>query len=99
LLIEAFDQIATVLSQQPNVKVSVAQIKEKFGTLRFYVDINGATKEVREQIDAIISDAEGKSCVTCEVCGKPGSRRSTGWIQTLCDEHYAEVLVRRGALE
>lgn len=62
-------------------KVKIVQVKEKFGTLRFYVD--GADAE----INGMIRMAENVSCYTCEVCGNPGKRTSAGWIQTLCETH------------
>jgi hypothetical protein len=57
-----------------------AQVKEKFGGLRFYLR-GGATDEVWSHVEA----AEEKSYETCEVCGQPGSLRGKGWVQTLCD--------------
>lgn len=56
-----------------------AQVKEKFGSLRFY--LNNTDEFVR----GLVSMAEGMSSRTCESCGVPGSRRGVGWIQTLCD--------------
>ncbi len=56
-----------------------AQIKEKFGSLRFYLD--GATDEM----EAAIGDAERESARTCERCGAPGeivSRRC--WLRARC---------------
>lgn len=64
--------------------VTVAQIKEKFGGLRFYYDGGN------EKIDGMVSMAEAWAAHTCEECGKPGKTRSGGWIRTLCDEHEAE---------
>lgn len=61
-----------------------AQVKEKFGTLRFYM-----THETPE-MSALISAAEQETEITCEVCGRPGSVRGTGWVTTLCDIHAAE---------
>lgn len=57
-----------------------AQVKEKFGTLRFYM--SSAT----EEMDAIIGEAERKSAITCEECGKTGRLREGGWLLTLCDD-------------
>jgi hypothetical protein len=62
-------------------QVVVTQVKEKFGTLRFYY--NGGD----DIIDGMVRMAEGMSGCTCEECGKPGGRRGGGWIVTLCDEH------------
>lgn len=58
-----------------------AQVKEKFGSLRFYLD--GGTEEMHNLID----EAERASSVICEDCGKPGKMRKGGWIRCLCDEH------------
>lgn len=64
--------------------VVVAQIKEKFGGLRFYYDGGD------EKVDGMVRMAESWAALTCEECGKPGVMRSGGWIRTLCDEHEAE---------
>ena len=70
------------------VKVHVVQVKEKFGTLRYYVDIaTGTSREDVEKVYRLISEAEAKSEVTCEVCGEPGKLRQGGWIKCLCDIH------------
>lgn len=60
-------------------RVIIGQIKEKFGTLRCYVDqgdkyIHGA-KDMMEMA----------SCSICEDCGETGKVRAGGWIRTLCD--------------
>lgn len=65
-------------------QVVVAQIKEKFGGLRFYYD--GGDDAVR----GMVRMAEAWADKHCEECGKPGQSRNTGWIKTLCDEHSAE---------
>lgn len=57
------------------------QIKEKFGTLRFY------TTGGDEYTSGVVRMAESLSCVTCEVCGKPGMTNGKGWIKTTCEEH------------
>lgn len=59
----------------------IADIKEKFGTLRFYIG-----PETTKQSECI-ANAEKKSGTICEVCGKPGVLREGGWLKTLCDEH------------
>ena len=59
----------------------VHQIKEKFGTLRFYWA--GRDYNVGE---AVVADAEAESARTCERCGSPGNlRKRRGWLRTLCD--------------
>jgi hypothetical protein len=62
-------------------QVVAVQIKEKFGTLRFYY--NGGD----DQIFGMVRMAESMSSVTCEECGSPGETRGPGWIRTLCNTH------------
>lgn len=68
--------------------VVVAQIKEKFGGLRFYYDGGN------EHISGMVRMAEIWAGAVCEECGKPGKSRNSGWIKTLCDEHEAERQTR-----
>ena len=62
-------------------QVTLDQVKEKFGTLRFYY--TGGD----DVIDGMVRMAESMSGVTCEECGKPGKRVGGGWVTTLCEEH------------
>ena len=50
--------------------VFAAQIKEKFGGLRYYIDTEGVAKHDHEQIKAFISEAEKISYSICTGCGK-----------------------------
>lgn len=70
-------------------QVVVAQIKEKFGGLRFYYDGGDAT------ISGMVRMAESWADTACEECGAIGTRRSGGWIRTLCDHHEAEYQKRQ----
>ena len=58
---------------------AVEQVKEKFGTLTYYVHM------VSEAISRLIREARTKSAVTCESCGKPGKLRKGLRQQTLCN--------------
>ena len=62
-------------------QVTLDQVKEKFGTLRFYY--TGGDDYIR----GLVSMAESMSAVTCETCGNPGKQTRGGWIRTLCEEH------------
>jgi hypothetical protein len=62
-------------------QVTVDQVKEKFGTLRFYY--SGGD----DYVSGLVSMAESMSAVTCEECGNPGKQVGGGWITTLCKEH------------
>jgi hypothetical protein len=73
-------------------QVVATQIKEKFGTLRFYY-FGGD-----DYCHGVESMAESMSAVTCEVCGSSGKLRNGGWIRTLCDEHAKEAGYQDGEL-
>lgn len=65
-------------------QVVAVQIKEKFGTLRFYYDGGD------DEISGMVRMAESMSSATCEECGDRGETRGPGWIRTLCEVHEAE---------
>ncbi|OBI39699.1 hypothetical protein [Mycobacterium colombiense] len=65
----------------------VHQIKEKFGTLRYYcaAGSDDPRREVLDALDAVTEEAERFSALTCERCGDPGIlRRTRYWAKTLC---------------
>lgn len=67
-----------------------AQVKEKFGTLRFYVHTFDLDEDAQKQFEQLITAAEDESARTCESCGQPGRlRNDRRWLKTLCDEHAA----------
>tara|TARA_B110000503_G_scaffold139242_1_gene227203 strand:+ start:4527 stop:4964 length:438 start_codon:yes stop_codon:yes gene_type:complete len=74
-------------------QVVVAQIKEKFGGLRFYYD--GGDDYIR----GLVSMAESWADRACETCGSAGKKRNGGWIRTLCDLHEEELQERKRTQE
>lgn len=64
--------------------VTVDQVKEKFGGLRFYY--SGGD----DCVYGMVRMAESWAARTCETCGERGSLRHGGWVRTLCDKHEAE---------
>jgi hypothetical protein len=61
------------------------QVKEKFATLRFYIDAGD------DEIYRLIGEAERKSAITCELTGVPGvlccgDPSGHGWYRTLSPE-------------
>jgi hypothetical protein len=68
-------------------KISIHQIKEKFGGLRFYFAVGD--KKVFDKMTELVTKAENESFNHCELCGQPGKLRdSLRWFKTLCEEHY-----------
>ena len=93
-----------LLSDSFGIQAVAAQIKEKFGTLRFYFDIEqgdivSVRKADREIVYDIMHDvvtrAEEETAWTCEVCGERGELRGTGWLVTLCDKHWEDYQKER----
>jgi len=67
-------------------QVILDQVKEKFGTLRFYY--SGGDDYIR----GMVTMAESMSGVTFEECGKPATTNwptltQGGWVRTRCVEH------------
>jgi hypothetical protein len=78
---EDIDDAKVRMDEEAERVPTVVQVKEKFGTLRFY--IQAGTDEHYNYI----SFAESMSGRTCETCGSPGKRLGRGWIYTACEVH------------
>ena len=65
------------------------QIKEKFGSLRFYFESTLDRKDENFlRMYSIANRYELESMKTCEKCGKPGEGVLNGrWLHTLCEHH------------
>jgi len=59
-------------------EAELMQVKEKYGSLRMYLDGN-------DEAHDITYEAEAKSERICEVCGADGRVRGGGWLKVLCD--------------
>ena len=77
------------------VQVFFTTVKEKFGTLRVYYDIEGEVDNpllFDDIVDDIIGQTERQSATTCEVTGKYGeSCHRGGWCKTLCYEEARKL--------
>ena len=71
---------AKLTELEAHIPIAV-QVKEKFGTLRFYVD------HCTDEQSAVIHFAELLSARMCEVCGATQTAKTyrEGWHRTLCD--------------
>lgn len=69
---------------------TIAQVKEKFAGLRFYIGSYGeVSEEQRSKARELINEAERASYDLCQVCGgqADGSLGESGWQSTLCETH------------
>jgi hypothetical protein len=65
----------------------VHQIKEKFGTLRYYCAPSGdePSPAVSDAFRALTGETERASAITCERCSEPGALHETRYlVKTLC---------------
>lgn len=80
--------------QKTGIQYIADQVKSKFGGLRFYYHedcrLLKLSKDERDKYNKhmrkFVSNREMEAEKTCENCGKSGTRRSSGWIRTLCDK-------------
>jgi hypothetical protein len=72
-------------------QVTVDQVKEKFGSLRFYY--SGGDPYIR----GLVSMAESMSSVTCETCGNPAEvQNDGGWYRSICNACEEQKLLKQG---
>ena len=65
--------------------VVATQVKEKFGTLRFYYSANHLNERAYGEVSGAVEFAEAMSAHICEDCGNPGLTNSNGWLSTRCE--------------
>jgi hypothetical protein len=86
-----FDRIEKALAGEPvPTKIALIDVKEKYGTIR--VDLLAPVgPETEAAIDLAVLLAEMRSECTCDICGAPGTVRSTlgqsGWLAARCEDH------------
>jgi len=81
------DAIQSYIDWNDKEQVIAEQVKQKYGSLRFY--IRGGDMHVH----GMISFAEKMSTKICEECGTMENVSQTkGWIKTICAECYNEYV-------
>jgi hypothetical protein len=70
----------------------VQQIKEKFGSIRFYYTVPTEDENTsREDIGELVKTARFQAKQTCQRCGEPGEDRTVNhWITVLCNDCYKD---------
>jgi hypothetical protein len=71
--------------------VIVGQVKEKFGTLRFYYDGGDDT------IQHFVNMAEIMSAFMCDTCGSPAETGGKSWLVTRCEPCQTKAEAERAA--
>lgn len=82
LLDELCGALKTYLKAHPEVpQIRVRQVKEKFGSLRFYY--SGGDTACRD----LVASAEERSRSICDVCGQAGTLGGEHWLSVRCLDH------------
>lgn len=68
-----------------DVDYDVLQVKEKYGTLRYYARTHTDDSMILDIFDALIEEAESRSVQICELCGGPGQLSAS---ENLGERHY-----------
>lgn len=84
-----------LIKEQRGVRTVATQVKEKFGTLRFYFKLEmsidkpvDGLEKINERIHSLVNSFELMSGHVCEQCGTTlnvNTHTIGGWISTLCD--------------
>jgi hypothetical protein len=62
------------------------QVKEKYGTLRYYAEPCDQHRDQEDEFDTLVDEVERQSATACENCGVDGRLCvSNHWYRTLCD--------------
>ena len=99
----AIGRIANAVAAAPSGSLKIGQTKQKFGTLRLYLDTRkGLPEATCAAIDEAVCLAEARSACTCEQCGEPGKvvhvrpgRENVHIVRTLKDGKLSIISCRR----
>lgn len=81
-LVKELSMLLTNQNENAPYKYTITDVKEKYGTLRWYD--SGATKEMYKAIN----EYEIKSASVCLICGQDGEiNENTYWLEPLCPRH------------
>ena len=65
-------------------EIYAVQVKEKYGTLRFYMSCE------TDEISELIHECEALSSQTCENCGDLAKMRGKTWLSVRCEKCHKE---------
>ncbi len=96
------EEFARILGEDIN-RLSIVQIKEKFGGLRVYIDHTSLSSDYWPELFEAGQRAESESYKTCELCGSKDNidtrgpdHRSFGLTLTLCETHHTQRASKGG---
>ena len=73
------------------------QIKEKFGVMCLYFDLQGAPRLLCKSLQVLVPQAELESAQCCMACAEASRlSRQSGWMVTVCEIHEPDKMRKRG---
>ena len=83
--LDACEQLRNILLEANYLEdYRIFDIKEKYGTLRWYD--NGTPQSCYDATQKVIDEAEDKSFDVCPICGKKAVVQTKGWIGQYCKD-------------
>jgi len=71
--------------------IHAAQVKNKFGGLRFYVDTENVSAADYDMIQAFIAEAESLSYITCELCSDAIDKKNITRYTSICQKCFSKA--------
>ncbi|AMM24565.1 hypothetical protein [Variovorax sp. PAMC 28711] len=90
ILAQACAEIDAILGEHKQ-GFHFSQLKEKYGSARYYFDAGSVDNEALERIQIALDQAEQATETACMCCGSPAViEKYGGWFLCLCDAHAVE---------
>ena len=88
-LLRALSQAVETYCQENDIGIHVTQVKQKFGTLRYYHGYDSTLTDAQgDELSKIVDDYCDRSRRICEKCGLPGTLLVSGaYWHVACPEH------------
>ena len=88
-LLRALSQAVETYCQENDIGIHVTQVKQKFGTLRYYYGYDSTLTDAQgDELSKIVDDYCDRSRRICEKCGLPGTLLVSGaYWHVACPEH------------
>lgn len=83
------EQLAMLTTTNPDSKVKISCIKEKWGVLQVYYNVESKSKAFKEEVQGFFDEYKAVSNYICEGCGGGEAKKrmyvASGGVKVLCD--------------
>ena len=78
------------VAQKYDYHFSVAQVKQKFGELRVYIQPLEENATADAALSVFLKAAVRRCAQTCESCGRKGELGGRAWLSVACEKHLVQ---------